>query len=284
MAYQQHDDDYDDHEELVAAPQPPRRRLSFSLILGELLLTVGVLSLLFAFHEAYWTNLASAKIQAEVSHSLEQQWNEEPTKRVNPRKKLQTELGAAFARMYVPRFGSDFSFAIIEGTTDAHLIGGPGHYVDSQLPGQPGNFAVAGHRVGKGAPFNDLGSLKNCDAIVVETQLAWNTYRVLPIGVDGEQRRQAAQECLNPEQVARVTDGDYAHVQGRYITLPHDVSTIGAHPGIADMTPAPEMEPVMTLTTCHPQFSNTERMIVHAMLVESHPKDGSYRPSALEES
>ncbi|GAA1472942.1 Sortase family protein [Corynebacterium felinum] len=268
-----------------AKPEKPRsqRGLSFSTVLGEILLTVGVLALLFAFYESYWTNIASAKLQAEASQKLDDEWKEE-SMRANPRQKLQPELGTAFARMYIPTFGSDFNFAIVEGTADADLIAGPGHYADTQMPGQPGNFAVAGHRVGKGAPFNDLGSLKSCDAIVVETVDTWNTYRILPIGVDGDARRQAAHECLSPQQAERVAAGDYSDVQGRYITLPSDVSTIGAKPGILGHQASPDLESMMTLTTCHPQFSNAERMIVHAMLVESHPKDGTYRPAALEES
>jgi len=49
------------------------------------------------------------------------------------------------------------------------------------LPGEQGNFAVAGHRVSKGSPFNDLGLLNSCDAVVVETQDDWFVYRVLPM-------------------------------------------------------------------------------------------------------
>ena len=33
--------------------------------------------------------------------------------------------------MYIPAFGSDFQFAIAEGTDDADLLAGPGRYVDS---------------------------------------------------------------------------------------------------------------------------------------------------------
>ena len=39
-----------------------------------------------------------------------------------------------------------------------------------QLPGQLGNFAVAGHRVGKGEPFLNLDQLRAGDAVVVETK------------------------------------------------------------------------------------------------------------------
>ena len=140
----------------AAAP----RRLSLTQVLGELFITVGVLFFLFAFYESYWTNLEASREQSKVSDKLDQQWQH-----VNPRQKLTPELGEAFARMYIPAFGSDFHFAIVEGTTDADLLAGPGRYTESQLPGDPGNFAVAGHRVGKGAPFNDLGNLKVCDQV-----------------------------------------------------------------------------------------------------------------------
>ena len=123
------------------------------------------------------------------------------------------------------------------------------------MPGEMGNFAVAGHRVGKGAPFNDLGKLETCDDIVVETQTERITYRVLPI--DGEQV-----DCFNG------IPPEYSHVVGRHITTPGDVSVTNPVP---ESDAAPNRE-ILTLTTCHPQFSNAERMIVHAMEVEKEEK------------
>lgn len=264
-----------------------RRKLSISLVAGEVFLTVGVLLLSFAFYEAFWTNLEAQRAQEKVEQHMEDEWE---NKRINPRKGVSAELGEAFARMYVPAFGSDYQFAIVEGTTDWDLLRGPGHYVDTAMPGERGNFAVAGHRVGKGAPFNDLGLLQACDAIVVETQTTWNVYRVLPIDApDQATREQTARACLNEAQVSRVTTGDYAGVQGRHITVPADVTTIAAITG-TDMhqfkdEQAPEgLESVLTLTTCHPQFSNAERMIIHAMLTEQVAKtEGAQPPSALQE-
>ena len=217
-------------------------------VLGELMLTIGVVLLLFAFYEAYWTNVESGQLQEEASARLDEQWR-------NPRQKLEPELGEAFAQLYIPTFGSDYHFAIIEGTNEDDLLRGPGRYVDSQMPGEMGNFAVAGHRVGKGAPFNDLGKLETCDDIVVETQKERITYRVLPI--DGEQA-----DCFNG------IPPEYSHVVGRHITTPGDVSVTNPVPE-SDAEPSRE---ILTLTTCHPQFSNAERMIVHAMEVEKEEK------------
>ena len=140
-----------------------KSRISLRQILGELLLTAGAVLLLFAFYEAFWTNVESGKLQEQAQEQLDETWQ-------NPRKQLSPKLGEAFARMYIPAFGDDFQFAIVEGTDENDLLRGPGRYEQTQMPGEEGNFAVAGHRVGKGAPFNDLGSLETCDAIAVETQ------------------------------------------------------------------------------------------------------------------
>ena len=127
---------------------------------------------------------------------------------------LPTELGDAFAKMYIPAFGQDYQFAIVEGVHEHELRTGPGHYPDTQLPGQDGNFAAAGHRVGKGAPFNDLGALEACDAVVVETKPEWVTYRVLPMSQDPAARRDEGANCLPAPLNERVAAGDYARVRG----------------------------------------------------------------------
>ncbi|SDS76742.1 class E sortase [Corynebacterium timonense] len=252
----------------------PRPRPSPSQVVGEILLTAGALLLLFAFYEAFWTNLHSRGLQNDAQEALEEQW-------VN-RASTVPELGDAFARMYIPAFGADYQFAIIEGVDEEELRAGPGRYPDTQLPGQPGNFAVAGHRVGKGAPFNDLGRLRSCDAIVVETQTHWLTYRVMPMSDDPLERAAEAAPCMPTELAQRVAAGDYAHVAGRHITLPEDVSVINPMPGLARAEVAEGLAGVMTLTTCHPQFSNAERMIVHAVYTDVADKSAG-PPAAMTE-
>ena len=140
-----------------------KSRISLRQILGELLLTAGAVLLLFVFYEAYWINVESGKLQEQAQEQLNETWQ-------NPRKQLNPKLGEAFARMYIPAFGDDFQFAIVEGTDENDLLRGPGRYEQTQRLGEEGNFGVSGHRVGKGSPLNDLGSLETCDAIAVETQ------------------------------------------------------------------------------------------------------------------
>lgn len=264
-----------------------RRRLDPVSVVGEIMVTLGVLALLFVFWEVVWTDVQAGREQDKVAQRLEEQWDSR-----NPRPLTAPPEGAAFARLFIPTFGSDFHFAVVKGTSDADLEKGPGHYLDTQNPGQPGNFAMAGHRVGRGSPFNDLGLLETCDAVVVETAGSWNIYRVLPIGeaadsglVDsGETSRlAAAQECMDQELAQRISSGEYSGVQGRSITTPDDVNVINPVPG-QDRTEVADGDlPMLTMTTCHPQFSNAERMIVHAVLVRSDKKSGGYVPPELSE-
>ena len=105
---------------------------------------------------------------------------------------------------------------------------------------------------------------------------------MLPVDASQATRHAEAAKCLSPEQVERVSTGEYAGVDGRVITLPGDVGVINPVPGMAGAA-APTMESLMTMTTCHPQFSNAERMIVHAMHVRTDPKADGFRPAELEE-
>ncbi|AWH91230.1 class E sortase [Dietzia lutea] len=266
--------------EPVTTGSTPRRAPTIGQVAGELLLTVGALLLLFVVYEAFWTNLAAGRLQDEAAAELDRRWDDSPVATSEPVPPKVPQLGHAFARVHLPTLGPDATYAVVEGTRNEDLRTGPGHYVDTQMPGEPGNFALAGHRNGSGAVFERLDQLDSCDAVVIETETQWMTYRLLPVEADGPQRRDTAQDCLTPQQVERVTTGDYSHVRGRHITTPDAVEMIAPVPGAAGTPEAPER--LVTLTTCHPMYSNAERLIVHAVLTETTAKaDG--RPAALED-
>jgi sortase (surface protein transpeptidase) len=46
---------------------------------------------------------------------------------------------------------------------------GPGHYEHTANPGELGNFAIAGHRAGHGAPFGDLDEIEVGDVVEIES-------------------------------------------------------------------------------------------------------------------
>lgn len=65
------------------------------------------------------------------------------------------------------------SYPIVEGTDDASLKSGVGHYVGSVLPGETDNSVLAGHR---DTVFTGLGKLKTGDVIIIKTYAGTFTY------------------------------------------------------------------------------------------------------------
>jgi sortase A len=76
--------------------------------------------------------------------------------------------GHALAVLTIPRFGADWRWVTVEGTTADDLAEGPGHYAGTPLPGARGNVAFAGHRAGHGDPFIDFDRLRPGDVVTFE--------------------------------------------------------------------------------------------------------------------
>ena len=199
---------------------------------GQLMLTVGYVLILFVVYELWVTDLQSNARQDELTAELREEWAAPAA--------VPAELqgGEAFAMLHIPRLGADYARAVVEGTGTGDLEQGPGHYRGTAMPGEQGNFAVAGHRVGRGSPFLEIDELRAGDPVVVETADSWYVYRV-----------------LGPAQ---------GGVPGQQVVSPSDVSVIAPTPN-----GPPEGSPTgayLTLTTCHPEYSARQRLIVHAVL------------------
>jgi sortase A len=96
-----------------------------------------------------------------------------------PARRIALVTGQPFAVLRIPAFGAQWRFAIVEGTALAQLAEGPGHVPGTQLPGEPGNFAVAAHDITAGNAFLHLGRLRKGDVISVTTINGTYRYRVL---------------------------------------------------------------------------------------------------------
>ena len=88
--------------------------------------------------------------------------------------------GQNFAIMRIPALGSDWIRTISEGTTPQILDRlGTGHYQGTEFPGEPGNFAIAGHSGNKWTPFARYQEIGNGDLIEIETFDSKFTYQVV---------------------------------------------------------------------------------------------------------
>ena len=77
--------------------------------------------------------------------------------------KVGWKRGAPLGRMVIPSIGLDV--VMVEGTSNADLKAGPGHWPETPFPGQGGNFVVSGHRTTYGHPFFYLNKVKVGDEI-----------------------------------------------------------------------------------------------------------------------
>lgn len=171
-------------------------------IVGELLITAGVLLLLFVVWELGFVAVVDGRAQAGVVEQLEQDFaaltagpspSATPTAPGPPGAPAGPTLqdGKVFAILRVPRLGGPtWAKPIYEGVAASTLAKGLGRYPQGALPGQTGNFAVAGHRAGHGNPLTDIDAIRAGDVMVVETRQGYAVYRadrhiiVPPTGVD----------------------------------------------------------------------------------------------------
>lgn len=255
------------HAATDTLPRPRRARADTVRLvargIGQTLITGGLIILLFVVYEVWVTNLFAAQQQSTV-HQKFQTLLDQPTVGSStlplPGAAQKTiPAGQGIANLYIPRLGQDYNFTVVEGVDDADLEKGPGHYSGTALPGQQGNFSVAGHRVGKGEPFLNLDQLQPGDAVVVQVPGFWYVYKVLGQGGD-------------------LSKPDGNGVVGREIVDPTDVGVIAKTP---DKSDAPVTGNYMTMTTCHPKYSANQRMVLHALLAETKPASGNAIPTEL---
>jgi sortase A len=210
-------------------------------VIGELLITAGVVVLLFVAYQLVWTNVQADRAASERVDKLEHSWtSREPS---TPEFDTPLQTGEAFAILRIPRLGAHYQVPIVEGVSLDDLATGVGHYPQTALPGEVGNFSVAGHRATNGEPFAYLDQLQKGDPVIVETGTTWYTYQV--------------------------TDES--------IVQPTQVDVILPVPGKPGVEPTQRL---MTLTTCNPRWASYQRLIFHARLIDQMPKDEG-RPTAL---
>lgn len=236
----------------AVAPPPPTtasRRWSVVGVLGELLITLGVLLLLLVAYQLWWTNVTAVRAADSAATQLRDSWAAPPSEDgQQPDEEYQEpDLGRAFALMYLPRLSAKvWGTPVVEGIAPADLAHGIGHYPATAMPGEVGNFAVAAHRATNGEPFRDIDRLQEGDRVYVETRDEWFVYE------------------LDRDQ----------------LVAPGDVWVIEPVPGDPEATPT---ERLITLTTCHPRWGHAQRWVWWGTLVDEVDKGTGAVPDAIRE-
>lgn len=232
----------------TAEPTRKRAKLSPLTVIGEVLVMVGLIIGGYMLWQPWYTQVVVAGEQEKISAQASETFRKPSTPTEEDPAPYTGEIlvtaqpadTEVFGVLYVPAFGKTYSNVIAEGVSEWGVLNnkekGIGRYPTTQLPGEPGNFAVAAHRSGPfTTPFKNITDLRVNDPIYVETAEGWYTYRfrsleyVWPTEID----------VLNP--------------------FPRNDG-------------APSDERILTLTTCHPkEAGDAERAIAYAVFESFQP-------------
>ncbi len=225
-----------------------RRRVSVVGVLGELLITAGVVVLLFLGWQLWFNDIIVSNDQKQEAQKLSESWSKgegvalAPAERPDPGEPFVATAVAnaeVFATMIIPRFGSDYALPVAEGVglvdvLNTHSIG---RYPGTQMPGEIGNTAYAAHRTGWGQPFFHIDKLQVGDSIYLETAAGWYRYAFRSL--------------------------EYVMASG--------VEVLEAVPQFPGATPT---DRIITLTSCNPIYTADERIIAYGVYDTWYPRDG----------
>ncbi|AJP02818.1 membrane protein [Streptomyces cyaneogriseus subsp. noncyanogenus] len=240
--------DHEEHEHTdgsgAAPPAARRRRGPIAVavgLLGELLITAGLVLGLFVVYSLWWTNVIADRAADQQADKVRDTWNHEDT---GPGV-LDTKAGIGF--LHVPSMSKD-EILVEKGTSMKILNDGvAGYYTDpvkATLPmsGKKGNFSLAAHRDGHGAKFHGIDKIEKGDPIVFETRDKWYVYKVYGILPETSKYNIDVLDAV-PEESGRKKAGHY-----------------------------------ITLTTCTPVYTSRYRYIVWGELDRVEKVDAERTP------
>lgn len=233
------------HRSRKASRQKRRKRTTITSVLGELMLTAGVVVLMFVAWQMWLGDMIQGAQSNQAGAATIDEWAHLPDDAIAPPVLVEPDdgtpayyqapvmqkpgSGEKFGVLRIPRLGDNYSWNLNGGveTWESLNVNAVGHYPSTQMPGETGNFAVAGHRGSHGGAFMNLPGMRAGDAVVVETLDGWYTYRFRNL----EYVPPTAGEVLAP--------------------LPHEPDRVG-------------IGQYLTMTTCSPRYGWDERAIGYA--------------------
>jgi LPXTG-site transpeptidase (sortase) family protein len=220
-----------------------RKAASAISVIGELLITAGLVLALFVVYSLWWTNVLADRHEAKAGDKVRQQWAAGSPG--TPARGLDTKGGIGF--LHVPAMGRNYEVLVEKGTTTKVLNEGvAGYYTDPTPAAMPwdsvGNFTLAAHRDGHGAKFHNIDKIHTGDPVVFESKDTWYVYKVYKV-LDQTSKYNVAVTDQVPKESGR-------NKPGRYITL----------------------------TTCTPVYTSRYRYVVWGELVRTQKVDAHRTP------
>ncbi len=224
-----------------------KHRVSIVGVLGEIFITAGAIVLLFLGWQVWLDPLVVGNRQNAEAVEQSVQWSRgeaappATVERPDPGEPVVAQApgnAETFGVMIIPRLGAEWAKPVREGIGTKDVLNlGIGHYPGTAMPGAIGNSAYAGHRTGYGDPLINIVDLRVGDSIYVETEAGWFRYVF------------RSMEYVMPDGV-----------------------------GVLDPVPqVPGAEPldrIITITSCNPVYSVSERVIAYGVYDTWYPRAG----------
>jgi LPXTG-site transpeptidase (sortase) family protein len=242
--------DVTDDKRAGAGPGRGRGRVAAVIsVIGEILITVGLVLALFVVYSLWWTNVIADRHANKAGAKVRQEWSQAPTGSGEqaPPRGLDTKDGIGF--LHVPAMGGHYEVLVKKGTSTNVLNEGVAGYYTGPTPAampwdSTGNFTLAAHRDGHGAKFHNIDKIHTGDPVVFESKDTWYVYKVYKV-LDQTSKYNVAVTDQVPKESGRTKPG-------RYITL----------------------------TTCTPVYTSRYRYVVWGRLVRTQKVDAQRTPPA----
>ncbi|GHF43502.1 class E sortase [Streptomyces mashuensis] len=214
-------------------------------VLGELLITAGLILALFVVYSLWWTNVLADREAKRQGGRIRDHWAQSaPGAGSGAPGALDTKDGIGF--LHVPAMHN--GEVLVKAGTGSKVLneGVAGFYKEPVASAMPwdrqGNVTLAAHRDGHGAKFHNIDKLKDGDAIVFETRDVWYVYTVY-----AELKQTSRYNTAVIDQVPKESGRSRP---GRYLTL----------------------------TTCTPVYTSDYRYVVWAELSRTEKVDAKRTP------
>jgi sortase A len=222
-------------------------------LVGWAFIGVGALLLLYLVWLLWFTGMETTQAQGELLEEFSGFGQSAPTGGLLPGEEEQ-DAGDEDADLDVTASGgvgvlqferpgqearpvNEDPLVIVSGTSPEALRRGPGAYPELAGPGEEGNFVVVGHRTTYGAPFYDIDDILPGDLVhVTDPAGERHTYEIL----EGNSDVSDGVRLVGPSDLWVLGRDPLDRGDGRYLTL----------------------------ISCHPRFSNAQRIIAFGELVQ----------------
>lgn len=169
-------------------------------IIARVLIVVGLCIVGGSLYTNYRVEKSNNDIVETYENLIENSIKEDKNKKLDSDKLPENIIGV----LKIPKI--DLKVAVQEGTDMETLRYAVGHFKETSMPGEDGNFAVAGHRAYTyNKFFSNLDKIQTGDSIEVLNNDGLHTYKVTSSEIVEPEQVEVLESNLNEKSITLIT-------------------------------------------------------------------------------